>query len=51
MVRSMGVEIRREDVGRTLPIEQLERDYDSIFIGVGLGGMDRLGIPGDTFPA
>jgi glutamate synthase (NADPH/NADH) small chain len=50
MVRSMGVEFRREEVGRTLPLDQLERDFDYIFLGAGLGGMDRLGIPGDTLP-
>ncbi len=29
-------------------IEDLEREYDAIFIGVGLGGTQPLGIPGES---
>jgi glutamate synthase (NADPH/NADH) small chain len=47
MVRSMGVEFRRADVGRDVTLADLERDYDFVFIGVGLGSMERLGIPGE----
>jgi glutamate synthase (NADPH/NADH) small chain len=50
MVRSMGVEFRQAEVGGEVSLEQLEREYDFIFIGVGLGAMDRLGLPGDHLP-
>jgi dihydropyrimidine dehydrogenase (NAD+) subunit PreT len=47
MLRGLGVEFRRADVGRDTQLADLERDYDFVFLGVGLGGMDRLGIPGE----
>jgi len=48
MVCSIGVEIRSGvAVGREVTIAQLERDFDAIFIGVGLGQTDDLGIPGE----
>jgi glutamate synthase (NADPH/NADH) small chain len=46
-VRSMGVEFRQAEVGTAVPIEELEKQFDYIFIGVGLGTMERLGIPGE----
>jgi glutamate synthase (NADPH/NADH) small chain len=49
-VRGMGVEFRREEVRGPIALEQLEREFDFIFIGVGLGAMERLGIPGDDLP-
>src|SRR5205085_8455024 len=48
LVRSMGVEFRQQQVGTDVTLEQLERDYEFIFIGVGLGAMERLGIPGEN---
>jgi len=48
MLRRMGVEFRRADVGRDVALADLERDYDFVFLGVGLGAMDRLGIPGES---
>jgi glutamate synthase (NADPH/NADH) small chain len=50
MVRAMGVEFRRAEIGAALPLADLERDYDFIFVGVGLGAMERLGLPGDHLP-
>jgi len=50
MVRTMGVEFRKAEVGSDVSLEQLERDFDFIFIGVGLGAMERLGLPGDHLP-
>ena len=50
MVRAMGVEFRREEVGTTFPIADLERQFDFVFVGVGLGAMERLGIPGEDLP-
>lgn len=50
LVRGMGVEFRQAEVGGAISLEQLERDFDFVFIGVGLGAMERLGIPGDHLP-
>jgi glutamate synthase (NADPH/NADH) small chain len=50
MVRAMGVEFRQAEVGGAVSLEQLEREFDFIFIGVGLGAMERLGLPGDHLP-
>jgi glutamate synthase (NADPH/NADH) small chain len=50
MIRGMGVEFRQAEVGKTVSLADLERDFDFIFIGVGLGAMERLGIPGDDLP-
>jgi len=48
MVRGLGVEIRSGVVvGRDVSIPELERTYEAIFIGVGLGQTDDLGIPGE----
>jgi glutamate synthase (NADPH/NADH) small chain len=50
-VRSLGAEFRcGVDVGRDVPLGDLRRDYDAVFLGIGLGGTQRLGIPGDTLP-
>jgi len=50
MMRAMGVEFRRAEVGATVPLAELERQYDFVFAGVGLGAMERLGIPGEDLP-
>jgi dihydropyrimidine dehydrogenase (NAD+) subunit PreT len=49
-IRSQGVEFRREEVGRTIALETLEQNYDFLFLGVGLGGIEHLGIPGEDRP-
>jgi glutamate synthase (NADPH/NADH) small chain len=50
LVRSLGVEFRRAQVGRELPIDTLEIEFTLIFLGLGLGAMDRLEIPGEHLP-
>jgi glutamate synthase (NADPH/NADH) small chain len=46
-VRSLGAEIRcNVDVGRDITMQDLLRDYDAVFLGIGLGGTQPLGIPG-----
>jgi glutamate synthase (NADPH/NADH) small chain len=50
MIRTLGVEFRQAEVGTGVPMADLERDFHFIFIGVGLGAMERLGIPGDHLP-
>jgi dihydropyrimidine dehydrogenase (NAD+) subunit PreT len=48
LVRSMGVEFQTEvEVGSRMPIETLEEKYDAIFLGVGLGPTQSLGVPGE----
>lgn len=47
MVRDLGVEFRQDtEIGRDVSFAQLERDFDAIFIGVGLGETWELDIPG-----
>ena len=44
-----GIEIRHgAALGRNLGLDELKAVYDAIFIGVGLGGSRRLGVPGET---
>ena len=51
MVARLGVEFRRGvEVGRDIPMADLERDYAALFLGFGLGGGRRLGIPGEDLP-
>lgn len=51
MIERLGVTFRYGvDVGRDVPLADLERDHDAIFIGIGLGGANRLGIPGEDLP-
>ncbi|MDH3457130.1 MAG: NAD(P)-dependent oxidoreductase [Gemmatimonadota bacterium] len=48
MVMDLGVKIRSGvTVGQHVPFEDLEREYDAVFVGVGLGATRRLGIPGE----
>jgi glutamate synthase (NADPH/NADH) small chain len=49
LVKSLGVEIRTGiEVGRDVAVEDLERDFDAIFIGVGLGRTYSLDLPGEN---
>jgi dihydropyrimidine dehydrogenase (NAD+) subunit PreT len=51
MVLSLGVEIKTGvRVGRDVSFEQISRDFDAVFVAVGLGGTRRLGIPGEDLP-
>src|SRR5262245_46545980 len=51
LVRSLGVQIKNDvAVGRDISVSDLERDYDAIFIGIGLGETDDLQIPGENLP-
>jgi glutamate synthase (NADPH/NADH) small chain len=38
------------EVGRDVQAADLVRDHDAVFIGLGLGGANRLGIPGEDLP-
>jgi glutamate synthase (NADPH/NADH) small chain len=49
MVRDLGVEIRtRVEVGSAVSPQELVSDYDAIFLGIGLGRVPSLGIPGEN---
>ncbi len=49
LLRSMGVEFRMNtDIGGHL--DDIDRDFDAIFIGAGLGPVHRLNIPGEDLP-
>jgi dihydropyrimidine dehydrogenase (NAD+) subunit PreT len=49
MIRSMGVEFQQAEIDLAA-LDKLEEEFDFIFIGAGLGAMDRLGIPGEDLP-
>src|SRR5271168_862993 len=44
-----GIEIRRgQALGRDVKLEDLRRDYDAVFLGMGLGATNKLGLPRET---
>ena len=50
-LREIGVTIReRVEVGRDVTPEQLLKDHDAVFLGLGLGADSALGIPGEPGP-
>jgi glutamate synthase (NADPH/NADH) small chain len=51
MIRALGVEFRFEsEIAGETALTQLEKNYDFVFIGIGLGAMRTLGIPGENLP-
>jgi dihydropyrimidine dehydrogenase (NAD+) subunit PreT len=51
LVRSMGVEFQTGvEVGSHVPLEEIEQGFDAIFLGVGLGATQSLGVPGENLP-
>src|SRR5687768_14841561 len=51
LVRSLGVEFRLGvEIGATVTTEELEKEFDLVFLGVGLGATERLGISGEELP-
>jgi glutamate synthase (NADPH/NADH) small chain len=48
LIRQTGVEFRMGvEIGATVLLEDLEREFDAVFLGVGLGPTQPLGIPGE----
>ena len=48
LIRQLGVKFRQKtDVGRDVPFRDLEREFDAIFLGVGLGETWELKLPGE----
>jgi glutamate synthase (NADPH/NADH) small chain len=51
MIERLGVTFRYGvEIGRDVQPADLLRDHDAVFIGIGLGGAHRLGIPGEDLP-
>jgi dihydropyrimidine dehydrogenase (NAD+) subunit PreT len=51
MIEGLGVKFHcGVEVGRDMPVATLEKDFDAIFVGVGLAGSPKLGIPGEELP-
>ena len=51
LIERLGVAFHFDcEVGRDLALADLEREHDAIFLGIGLGGVQRLGIPGEDLP-
>jgi dihydropyrimidine dehydrogenase (NAD+) subunit PreT len=48
MVLDLGVELKTGvRVGRDITMQQLEKEFDAVFIAIGLGATRRLGVPGE----
>ena len=46
-----GIEIRHQQaLGATVTLDGLCEDYDAVFLGIGLGGVNRLGLVGEDAP-
>ena len=48
MIRSLGVEFRAAEVGADISLDDLEKEFSLLFLGLGLGAMQSLGIPGEN---
>ncbi|MSP72549.1 MAG: NAD(P)-dependent oxidoreductase [Myxococcales bacterium] len=50
-VLECGAELRCDTtIGRDIAVETLLSDYDAVFVGVGLGPVGPLGLPGEDLP-
>ena len=48
LIRAAGVEfLTGIEIGKDILLDDLLRDHDAIFLGIGLGGTQPLGIPGE----
>jgi glutamate synthase (NADPH/NADH) small chain len=51
LVKSLGVDIRcNVTVGEDVAVAELERDFDALFLGLGLGAAAKLRLPGEDLP-
>lgn len=50
LIRALGVEFRGADVSDAAAVAELEREFECIFLGVGLGAMHKLDLPGADHP-
>lgn len=45
-----GIEIKyRQELGKDFSLEELQKDYDAVYLGFGVGEANRLNIPGEEF--
>ena len=47
-IMELGVEFRQEEIADEAALGRLEKEFDIIFLGLGLGQMHKLGVQGDT---
>ncbi len=47
LIADLGAEIRGDTAVDAAGLQSLLREHDAVFLGVGLGGIHRLGIPGE----
>ena len=45
-----GITIKAGELGRDISLSQLQADYDAVFLGIGLGGVNALDLPGENLP-
>jgi glutamate synthase (NADPH/NADH) small chain len=51
LVKKLGVEFRcGMEVGKDVPVSDLDANFDAIFIGLGLGAGPRMNVPGEDLP-
>ncbi len=51
LVKSLGVQIQcGVNIGKDKSIADMEREFKAIFVAIGLGAGNRLGIPGEDLP-
>jgi dihydropyrimidine dehydrogenase (NAD+) subunit PreT len=50
MLSQLGVEFFFNTLVNQHQLQELERDHDAVFLGVGLGAIHRLGVPGENLP-
>jgi len=48
LLSQLGVEFRSNTIVDAVMLAELERTHDAVFLGVGLGAIHRLGIPGES---
>lgn len=40
--------VKGKEIGRDIPVDKLMKDFDAVFLGIGLGETRGLGIPGES---
>jgi dihydropyrimidine dehydrogenase (NAD+) subunit PreT len=49
-LKRLGVQVQTGvELGKDVSLEALERDYDAVFLAIGLGAVPQMGIPGEEF--
>jgi len=44
-----GIEVKKgQRLGKNIKLEDLARDHDAVFLGIGLGGVNALNLPGEN---